>query len=279
MSQFLALPNEIKLHIIDYIHPATIVSFAVACKAIVNLSHAALGKHKASWNNCHLHLGTYNGFQDEPEDNDFWQRRLGAQIHPLTFLDETMKDSGVRAYYITKLHLEKTYSFDGDSPDELAQKTFNEELHRVLDARGPDISRLIDESPFIAADRREEWRTALIDPDINRSADAYIGLLLPLLPNLQSVSVTDVSGQVCVLEALSFLSPPSFASFSTSRWDHVGTCFMSYYADSASILDPVGHGNGQFDWDRQPGSQLYRLRQSPHEAERNCRGQDGHRIR
>jgi len=48
------------------------------------------------------------------------------------------------------------------------------------------------DSPFIAADRREDWRILLTHVE-HSSVDAFIGIIVSLLPNLQSITITDAS--------------------------------------------------------------------------------------
>lgn len=187
----LAFPNEITLRIISYIHLSTIVSFALTCKTLHQVSCAALRRHASLKSQYSvLCFGT-----DDYDANDIWKQRIGNQIHPLVFLDRLLESPIELAYYPTELQLEPTHSRDPNNDEDEKPGVLKDEILRILNVRRSEISQLVLDCPFIASDHRENW--CLLLSHVERlSVDAFIGIIVSLLPNLQSITILDVSYRI-----------------------------------------------------------------------------------
>ena len=190
MTGFLALPNESMLQITGYLHPSAIVPFALTCKRVHSVSHDALQRHAALREQYSvLHIGISNHSQGL-----FVPRTEKHHWHPIKLLSKILDDPGELAYYPVAIEIEPIYdnsTWFTNSRKYARVRTYKEALLRIIDTHSAELSRLVLESPFItAADRREHWLEALTNPEWF-STTAFVAILLNLLPNLKSLTMTE----------------------------------------------------------------------------------------
>ena len=196
MSEFLTLPNESMLQIIGYLHPSTIVPFALTCRRLHDLSRDALQRHIAfQAHYSEIYLGV------NPCCGSLWVPREGMQYHPVEFLGKILDDSEELPYYPVKLEIEPHHGRiscscdhgDGGHGDDEIIANSKRALLRIIDTHSSELSKLVFESPFItAADRREHWLKALTDPEC-LSLTAFVAILMVLLPRLRRMTVMNCS--------------------------------------------------------------------------------------
>ena len=195
MSRLLDLPDELLHNIVTNVHPSASLPLASTCKRLHGLSGGTLRMHEAQ-------ASEYGVLYFDTCDhrNHLWLPRRGRHRHPVMFLAEVLEDPERLPYYPIEMVIEPT---DYDSSESSEEDLDNEEIEasreaicRVIDAHRAELSKFALESPFITApDRRENWRWALTEYGPLSEA-AFISVLMTLLPNLQSVRITDSSDEL-----------------------------------------------------------------------------------
>ncbi|KAL8772739.1 MAG: hypothetical protein Q9209_002084 [Squamulea sp. 1 TL-2023] len=111
--------------------------------------------------------------------------------HPLLFLDKLLSDPRI-ADYVTKIQISNFLSdIDGrDYDDEDVFINQQRLLEAVMATRRPQVAALGAACPWLDDERRERWQEALLLAD---SQPHVVGILLTILPNLESITITNMS--------------------------------------------------------------------------------------
>ncbi|KAL8993514.1 MAG: hypothetical protein Q9169_006284 [Polycauliona sp. 2 TL-2023] len=176
-SHLYACPNEILQRIIDELDSADTASFALSSKAMLEVSLRAIEKHRAE---------KYSTISFGPPD--VHEYGTFEVHHPLFFLAKTFSKPSI-ATYVTEIHIiectsdpdDQYYCFD-DFPDEKAIQ-----LEQILVNQSHEISV---QYSWLSEARRGEWRSALSSIS---NQQHFIGILLTMLPNLESITMTSMS--------------------------------------------------------------------------------------
>ncbi|KAI4275102.1 MAG: hypothetical protein L6R38_005956 [Xanthoria sp. 2 TBL-2021] len=175
---FFSFPNEILCRIIDELDSEDTASFALSSKAMYNVSRRAIEKHRAQ---------KYSLIRLGPPDCDL---DLFEGYHPLIFLDKILADPRL-ASYVLEIRIQNcsSNSIEGHYGED-AFIQIQDILRDIMAKRKNEIATLGAECSWLSEGRREEWRDALSSID---SQPHFVGILLTMLPNLESITMTSMS--------------------------------------------------------------------------------------
>lgn len=187
-SKILSLPNEIIFRIVDDIPSVDIGSFALCNKAIYSLCEDAIQRIFEDRYGV-VRLGS-------PEHRPAWYSSddLLRGCHPLLFLDRILSNPKI-ARYPTELQIEIYIEyFDGDSSDDDEDRIEYPQRATFLKAIAKWKAELVSfgaDNPWLAEiTKREEWRSALLEPS---NQVYFLGILFTMLPNVESITITNMS--------------------------------------------------------------------------------------
>lgn len=189
MDRLQALPNEITLSVINYLHPSAIEPFALTSKHLYALSAARLAQHaalKSQYSTIHLTLDFTGG--------NLSRCQLEQSRHPVFILAEILEHREL-AYYPTAIRLEKACN-DGHAMKKPSK--FKTTAWKLLRHHKTDLIRIGTENMFITdSDDRKFWHSAMTDW---LEADALTAILMMLCENIHSMSITHCSDQVFLIK-------------------------------------------------------------------------------
>ena len=169
----LSLPNEIKFRVIDELDPEDLGSLVLSNKTFYDISQSAILQHQTYLKEYSvLHFG----------DPGSWQHDWVGD-HVLLFLKEILQNPRI-TYYPKSIHIAE---WDYDNEDE---ENLPEERDGVISSCGTQLAALGADNPWLSESRRDQWRNALLQ---RSNQGHHLAVLLTLLPNLQSIALTDMS--------------------------------------------------------------------------------------
>ncbi|KAI4235433.1 MAG: hypothetical protein L6R40_006476 [Gallowayella cf. fulva] len=146
---------------------------------MLGVSRPAIERHRAE---------KYSTFRFGPPCFDGIDKFMGS--HPLFLLDKILSDPSIAAY-VTELQVSECTS-DRD------EQYYHEDLHDHKVDRLKEIAKdrwheIAAQCFWLSDERRQDWHEALTS--INNQPH-FIGILLTMLPNLESITLTSMTG-VC----------------------------------------------------------------------------------
>lgn len=182
MSRLLALPNELISPIIDEIPLTDIESFALCSKATHMLCETAI-RRILEERYAIIRLGSREGLprsytriraRDDP----------AREQHPLLFLDRILSKPNI-AQYPTELQIEFNVKDDEDEIEDSEKAA----LDNAISTWSTRLASFGANNPWLTGELRETWQRALLRP-MNRFY--HFGMLLTMLPNIQSITISNV---------------------------------------------------------------------------------------
>lgn len=187
-SRRLALPNELITHIIDEIASADIESFALCNKATYNLCGPAI-RRIFEERYAVIRLGSP---EDLPASYAFDDPSRGC--HPLLFLARILSNPHI-AQYPTELQVDIYIEDDEDDEDEIEDPE-RVTLKNATLTWSSELTSIAANNAWLTGEVRELWQRALLQP---KNKFYYLGILLTMLPNLESITSTNMPDEAAPL--------------------------------------------------------------------------------
>ncbi|CAF9924919.1 hypothetical protein IMSHALPRED_006327 [Imshaugia aleurites] len=185
MPPLLILPTEMLQKIIDHVNPEHLVNFSACCKKVYGAAERCLGKHRER-------IETYS----ELRYSDCFSNKV--DYNPVSLLREICLDGHI-AFYPRSLKITRCEcrpdDFDSDrlwwDPDLRVQHLDDEivEFQEVFDEIKTPIDQKLSTTVCYNDTNNDIWRQKLT----RGTREAFLCLLLLLLPNLEQIELTHFS--------------------------------------------------------------------------------------
>ena len=189
-SGLLSLPNEIIASIVDDCSPVDVASFAQCNTAIYRLCEPAIRRSfEARYSVIRLEGPGHRRASYRPAPYPVRDDHPRA-YHPLLFLDQILSKPHI-AQYPAELHIAiDPHAEHEDDDHEIGDLEETAALTKAISTWGSYLASLGANNPWFADDaRRKEWRDALVK---STSQCHLVGILLTMLPNVESITITDM---------------------------------------------------------------------------------------
>ncbi|KAL8845737.1 MAG: hypothetical protein Q9221_009119 [Calogaya cf. arnoldii] len=143
---------------------------------MLEISRPAIEKHRAE---------KYATIIFGPPSYDGFDRFEG--YHPLFLLDKIITDPSI-ASYVTEIQIHNCTSDHDDQDYGEGHQQKKEQLENIVEKRQHE---LVTQCSWLREERREEWQEAL---SAIHNQPHFIGILPTLLPNLESITMTQMTG-------------------------------------------------------------------------------------
>ena len=185
MSPFQHLPNELVSRVLHFVRPADLLAFALMNKFIYALAQDALNRHcELSKRYSLVLIGSL-----ESQSDTVITSNVDDTHHALLLLDTILQDHDV-AYHTRDLHIGDCGFDESDGLYENTHADIPESRESIVLNRSFQLQQLVDKSPFVAPEWKQNLKELLLEPGNDHGA---VCLLLTLLPNLKHVHLEEWS--------------------------------------------------------------------------------------